>query len=221
MLIIEHRVNGIDRADGYPTKLVDVPPEHGVEIDVRHDPATDRLYLSHDPLTAKKLESAAYLDDYFAVFAERKNTFAVLNIKEAGVEKRCIELARHYGIGPEKYFLLDVEFPFLYAATRGTRADGFLTRAIAVRYSEAEPIEMAFAQKGFVDWVWIDTNTMLPLDATTTPTLMQFKTCLVSPDRWRPDKAVIEIPAYRSQVEKLNFRLDAVMVGKEYVHLWK
>lgn len=214
MLIIEHRVNGIDG-------LTNVPPEHGVEIDIRHDPATDRLYLSHDVLTGEKLKGATYLDDYFAVFAKQKNAFVVLNIKEAGIEKRCVELAAQYGIGPEKYFLLDVEFPFLYAATRGTRADGFQTRTIAVRYSEAEPIEMTLAQKGFVDWVWIDTNTILPLDADVVAKLKGFKTCLVSPDRWRPDKASVEIPTYRKKMAALGFTPDAVMTGKEYISLWK
>lgn len=218
MLIIEHRVNWIDNG---PTKLVEVPPEHGVEIDIRHDPATDRLYMSHDPLTGQKLLEASYLDNYFEVFARQGNAFLVLNVKEAGIERRCIELANQHGIRPEQYFLLDVEFPFLYSATRGTRADGFKTSEIAVRYSEAEPIEMTAAQQGFVDWVWIDTNTKLPLDTKVKPLLETFKTCLVSPDRWRPQLAETEIPAYRKEMADLGFRLDAVMVGKEYVHLWK
>jgi hypothetical protein len=218
MLIIEHRVNWINQG---PTKLIDVPPKHGVEIDIRHDPASDRLYLSHDPLSGEKLVEASYLDDYLTVFTQQKNAFIVFNIKEAGIEKRCIELAAVSGLTPEQYFLLDVEFPFLYAATRGARGDGFMTKAIAVRYSEAEPIEMTKAQEGFVNWVWIDTNTRLPIDTTVKTTLEKFKTCLVSPDRWRPAQAEIEIQAYRKEIADLGFRLDAVMVGKEYVHLWK
>jgi len=205
MLIIEHRVNSI-------AGLKDVPPEHGVEIDVRYDNRTGRLYLNHNPGVGDDLE------EYLKKF---KHAFVVVNIKEAGIEKHCVELAAQYGVGPEKYFLLDVEFPFLYAATRGTRADKFKTSAIAVRYSEAEPIEMTLAEKGLVDWVWIDTNTILPIDEKSAPLLMQFKTCLVSPDRWRPDKAAVEIPAYRAQIAKLGFRLDAVMTGKENVHLWE
>jgi hypothetical protein len=199
MLIIEHRVNTIAGLQG-------VPREHGVEIDVRHDPATNQLYLSHDLVTGDILKNAAGLEEYFELFVQQKNAFVVINIKEAGTEK---------------HFLLDVEFPFLYAATRGTRADGFKTRAIAVRYSEAEPIEMALMQQGLVDWVWIDTNTILPLDEKTASSLAPFKTCLVSPDRWRPDKAAVEIPFYREQIAKIGFRLDAVMVGKEYISLWK
>lgn len=219
MLIIEHRVNWIDRG---PTKLTEVPSAHGVEIDVRHDPATGRLYLHHDPQTAEQIvDGCVYLDGYLKVFAKQENAFIVFNIKEAGIERRCADLAAEHGIPPEKYFFLDVEFPFLYAATRGTRKDGFHTSSIAVRYSEAEPLEMAFAEKGIVDWVWIDTNTALPLDERTAPLLMQnFKTCLVSPDRWRPERAREEIPAYRKRMKELGFRLDAVMVGKEFAKLW-
>ena len=219
MLIIEHRVNWIDRG---PNRLLDVPAAHGVEIDVRHDPATDRLYLSHDPLSANELKSASYLDDYLQVLARQGNALVVFNLKEMGIEPRCVALAAKYGLPPEKYFFLDAEFFFIYGATRGTRPDEFKTRSIAVRFSEGEPLEMALAQKGYLDWVWIDTETKLPLDSRSASELMQnFKTCLVSPDRRRPNQAMTEIPHYREQMAELGFRLDAVMVGKEYIHLWQ
>jgi glycosyltransferase involved in cell wall biosynthesis len=57
----------------------------------------------------------------------------VLNIKEAGIENAVIEKVINKGI--KKYFLLDVEFPYIFKATRA----GF--RDIAVRFSEDEPIE--------------------------------------------------------------------------------
>lgn len=198
MLIIEHRVNTV-------TGLREVPQEHGVEIDVRYDNRTGGLYLNHDPGEGEDLE--AYLKEF-------AHAFVIFNIKEAGIEARCISLAAQYGIPKSKYFLLDVEFPYLYRASRNEEV-----REIAVRFSEAEPLEMALAQKGFVDWVWIDTNTTLPLDERTAKELARnFKTCLVSPDRWRrPD----DIPRYREAMQKLNFRLDAAMVGKEYVRQWQ
>ena len=213
MLIVEHRVNWIDRG---PTKLVEVPVEHGVEIDVRHDPASGRLYLHHDPQNAEELKSCVFLDDYLKVFAAQKNALVVFNIKEAGIEKRCADLAAENGISPDKYFFLDVEFPFLYAATRGTRKDGFKTSSIAARYSEAEPIETALAQGDLVDWIWIDTNTILPLDADTVKKMEGFKTCLVGPDRWgRPDDTV----PYLVKIKGLGLPLTAIMVDKEYVYL--
>lgn len=196
-LIITHRINTIE-------KLSKIPEKYGVEIDVRHNPTMDMLYLNHDPGNGENLEK--YLK-YF------KHSFIIFNIKEAGIEKRCTELAEKYGIPKSKYFLLDVEFPYLY---RASRKEG--VREIAVRYSEEEPIEMALAEKGFVDWVWIDTNTILPLNESVKTKLDGFKTCLVAPDRWgRPDDNV----PYRKKIENIDFPLTAVMVGMEYAHLWE
>ncbi|MBI2035476.1 MAG: hypothetical protein HYT12_02195 [Candidatus Liptonbacteria bacterium] len=201
MLIVEHRVNTI-------SGLKNVAPEHGVEIDMRHDTRNDRLYLSHDVLVGEKLNATDDLDSYMANF---HHAFVVFNVKEAGIEQRCINLAAKYGIPKSKYFLLDVEFPYLY---RASRKEG--VREIAVRYSEAEPIEMTLAQKGLVDWVWIDTNTTLPLDKATVEKLGGFKTCLVGPDRWsRPNDTI----PYLQKIKEFGLPLTAIMVGKEYVHL--
>jgi hypothetical protein len=200
MIIIEHRVNTIEG-------LKAVPFEHGVEIDVRYNNRSGGLYLNHNPGDGDDLET--YLGGFH-------HAFVIFNIKEAGIEQRCIDLAAQFGIPKDHYFLLDVEFPYLY---RASRKEG--VREIAVRYSEAEPIEMAEAQKGHVDWVWIDTNTVLPLDEAVVAKLKGFKTCLTSPDRWRPEAAAKEIPAYRARMAELGFQLDAVMVGKEYIHLWQ
>ena len=119
-------------------------------------------------------------------------------MKEAGYEKRVIRLAKKYNI--ENYFLLDVEFPFLYQATRG---QGF--RKIAVRYSEAEPIEAVKKQmhdgETLLDWVWIDTNTKLPLNLEVINQLRFFKTCLVCPERWnRPH----DIPIYITKIREMK-----------------
>jgi hypothetical protein len=200
-IIIIHRVNTVQ-------KLKETPKKYGVEIDVRHNPHTGDLYLNHDP--GKQGEHYSMLEEYLQSF---RHAFIIFNLKEAGIEGECIELASRFGIPKERYFLLDVEFPYLY---RASRTEG--VREIAVRYSEAEPIEAVEAQRGFVDWVWIDTNTRLPLDMKTKQRLAGFKACLVSPDRWgRPE----EIVSYRDAIRDLSFPLTAVMVGLEYVHLWE
>lgn len=197
MLKIAHRVNTVQG-------LSDIPVTWGVEIDVRYDNRSGGLYLNHDPGVGEDLEN------YLQQFHHR---FIIFNIKEAGIEQRCIDLAAKYGIPKENYFLLDVEFPYLY---RASRKEG--VREIAVRYSEAEPIEMTLAQKGLVDWVWIDTNTQLPLDSNSVKNFAGFKTCLVSPDRWgRPH----DILAYREKMQELHVQLDAVMVGFEHRALWE
>lgn len=196
MIKIAHRINTIKG-------LKTIPPEFGVEIDVRHNNGNDSLYLNHDPGTGVDLE--VYLKNY-------RHRFIIFDIKEAGIEQRCIDLAAKYKIPKQNYFLLDVEFPYLY---RASRKEG--VKEIAIRYSEAEPLEYSLAQKGFVNWIWIDTITKLPLDEYTITKLQGFKTCLVSPDRWnRPQ----DIPIYKKYMNNLNFPLDAVMVGFEYINLW-
>lgn len=197
MIIIAHRINSIE-------KLKTVPSKYGVEVDVRHDTGTNKLYLNHDTGSGDDLEE--YLKNF-------RHAFIIFNIKEAGIEQRCIDLACKYSIPKTHYFLLDVEFPYLYKASRKENI-----KEIAVRFSEAEPIEMTEAQKGFVNWVWIDTNTTLPISEEIIIKLNGFKTCLVSPDRWgRPE----EISKYKANIEKLNFKLDAVMCDLGLVGAWE
>jgi hypothetical protein len=194
MICIIHRINTI-------SDLKKIPIKYGVEIDVREH--NDKLILNHEAFCdGEELEK--YLKEY-------RHRFIIFNIKEAGIEKRVIELAKKYSISD--YFLLDVEFPFLFSASR----NGF--KKIAVRYSEAEPIEAALAQKGFVDWVWVDTISKLPLDKKSYAALKAagFKLCLVCPERWgRPE----DIEKYVDFLEKNNMLLDAVMTGKDYVKKW-
>ncbi|MBL8030465.1 MAG: hypothetical protein JNN11_04425 [Candidatus Doudnabacteria bacterium] len=197
MTIIVHRVNTIE-------KLKTIPSDFGVEIDVRHDNRTGRLYLNHDPGDGKDLEE--YLKNFH-------HSFIIFNIKEAGIEQACLNLATTYNLPPTSFFLLDVEFPYLYKASRQKGI-----KNIAVRYSEAEPIEMTLTQKGFVEWVWIDVNTKLPLNANIVEELKGFKTCLVSPECWgRPE----DIKKYTDEMKNLNFTPNAVMCDFEYIEEWK
>jgi len=202
MLIICHRINKIE-------ELKNIPQEYGVEIDIRG--YGNKLLLNHDaidnPDNYDELEE--YLKNY-------NHAFVIFNLKEAGYEQKVIGLADKYGI--KDYFLLDVEFPYLY---RATRKEG--VRKIAVRYSEAEPIEAVEAQisengEPLLDWVWIDTNTMLPLNEGIVKRLSKFKTCLVCPERWgRPE----DIEHYIHKMKQLGFRLDAVMTNIKYVDKYK
>lgn len=203
MQIIIHRVNTISR-------LREIPTRYGVELDIRG--YGEKLLLNHDPIDNPALyeELPHYLQNF-------NHAFAVFNIKEAGYERAIINLAAQYHISPARYFLLDVEFPYLY---RATRKEG--VRSIAVRYSEAEPIQGVEAQlvhgKPFLDWVWIDTNTTLPLTPDIITRLKPFKTCLVCPERWgRPD----DIAPYTNTMKQLGFMPDAVMTAFPYATQWE
>ena len=134
----------------------------------------------------------------------------ILNIKEAGIEYDVLNEVRLKGL--PSFFLLDVEFPYLYRASR------LGERAIAVRFSEDEPIDLINKYNELVDWVWIDTNTKLPLDAQNVQTLSSMQTCLVCPERWgRPQ----DIIPYRKTMNSLGFIPSAVMTNQEYIYLWE
>ncbi|WP_435144737.1 hypothetical protein [Halobaculum sp. P14] len=196
MTVIAHRVNTVE-------ELQALPPEYGVEIDVRA--YRDRLVLTHDPY-----EDAEPLDEYLAAMGDR---FVVFNIKESGIEDDVRRLASRHGVS--EYFLLDVEFPYIYASTRQSEFS-----SVAIRFSEAEPLEIALENQGYVDWVWVDTNTMLPLDEETYGALTDagYRVCLVSPDRWgRPD----DIERYIDELDGYGITLDAVMTSADNADRWQ
>lgn len=190
--IVIHRVN--ERAH-----LCQVPHHYGAEIDLRADGST--LILNHDPFKGGEL-----FTDWLA---EYQHGLLVLNIKEAGIESEVIRLVEARGV--KQFFLLDVEFPYIYRATRQGE------RRIAMRYSEDESLDTVLKYCGKADWVWIDTNTRLPLDPDVAVALASFRTCLVCPERWgRPQ----DIAAYRRQLATLCFPVDAVMTSLAYANEW-
>ena len=159
MEIIIHRVNKIK-------DLNKISENFGAEIDIRT--SGSNLILSHDPFVkGDTLEN--YLENY-------NHKTLVLNLKEAGIEKNILNLVKKYSI--KSYFLLDVEMPYMYSATKNGE------RNIAVRYSEYENILLAkyFIKK--LNWIWIDTATKLPLNRINIKILSKFKSCLVCPERW-------------------------------------
>lgn len=193
MQIITHRINTIEQ-------LKKIPQQYGVEIDIRE--TSGQLILNHEAFGKGDL-----LEEYVKNY---QHACIIFNIKEAGIEDTIIQMAKKYNI--EDYFLLDVEFPYLYRAARQG------VRKIAIRYSEDECIETVLKYKGMVDWVWIDTNTKLPLTKKVIQQLEGFKTCLVCPDRWgRPQ----DIAVYRKKIKKLNFKLDAVMTSFATIPAWE
>lgn len=206
MQIVAHRVNTLE-------KLSQLPPKYGVEIDIRG--YGDQMLLNHDPIVSPS--DHVELETYLKQFVSQGMSFVIFNTKEAGYEQKIIDLAAKYNIPKDKYFLLDVEFPYLYAATRKKGI-----REIAVRYSEAEPIEAVLAQmyegKPLLDWVWVDTNTKLPLDEDIVKKLSPFKTALVCPDRWgRPE----DIDAYAKRIKALGMNLDMVMTSIDTIAQWE
>lgn len=191
--IVVHRVN--QRA-----RLRDIPRHFGAEIDLRAEGSS--LILNHDPF-----KGGERFEDWLADY---EHGLLVLNIKEAGIESEVIRLVEARGI--KRFFLLDVEFPYVYRASRAGE------RRIAMRYSEDESLETVENYRGKVDWVWIDTNTRLPLDSAIIARLAGFQTCLVCPERWgRP----ADIPAYRKDLQAYGFQPTAVMTSQACAPAWE
>lgn len=190
--LVIHRVNE-------QARLAGIPRHYGAEIDLRADGS--KLVLNHDPFKGGE-NFTDWLESY-------EHGLLVLNIKEAGIETAVIRLVEARGV--KQFFLLDVEFPYLYRATRAGE------RRIALRYSEDEAIETVLNYRGKADWVWIDTNTRLPLDSTIAGRLAGFQTCLVCPERWG---RAHDIAAYRTTLAALKFPLSAVMTSLDHAGDW-
>lgn len=190
MLLVEHRVNTL-------AHLRRVPPEHGVEVDVR-DYDGD-LRLVHDPLL-----SGERLEDFLAAY---HHALIIFNVKCDGLEGRILDLAAKHRMND--FFFLDVANPTLVTLARQG------VRQAAVRYSEYEPVEFALAFAGKVDWVWIDCFTRLPLDTDTYSRLRaHFRLCLVSPELQQHPREMIG--AFREQLRGMP--LDAVCT--DYCEDW-
>ena len=193
MEIIIHRVNSINVLKGIPKK-------YGVEIDVRS--FHSNLILNHDPKN-----NGDKLTDYLSIY---KNGTIIFNIKEAGIEYEVISLAKKFKI--KSYFLLDVEHPFIIKSKKSIKKN------LAVRFSEFEPIALSTKFKKFTEWMWIDTVNKLPINKNNLNIIKNFKTCLVSPERWKRKK---DIKKYLRFFKINNYMPDAVMTNINCSRIWE
>ena len=193
MEFIIHRINKIN-------ELKKIPKNYGTEIDIRCKGS--KLILNHEPHeNGDRLEN--YLENY-------NHKTLVLNIKEAGIENSILKIVKSYSI--KSYFLLDVEMPYMYSATKKGQKN------IAVRFSEYEDISLAKKFRNKLKWIWIDTTTKLPISKDNLNIIKNFKSCVVCPERWGRIK---DIKKYKNKFINLNFLPDAVMTSYKCLKKWK
>lgn len=192
MEFIIHRVNKIK-------DLKSLPKKFGNEVDIRT--MGSKLILNHEPFNKGDILEN-YLENY-----EHKTL--VLNLKEAGIEKEVLKLVKTHLI--KSFFLLDVEMPYMYSATKKGQKN------IAVRFSEYESLDLAKYFQGKLDWVWIDTVTKLPINLNNAKILSKFKSCIVCPERWGRKK---DIKRYKKKLFKLEFKPTSIMTSLDCVDEW-
>ncbi len=195
MEIIIHRVNTIK-------KLRNISNNFGTEIDIRS--SSSKLILSHEPFV-----KGDNLEDYLSEYKKQQGTI-ILNIKESGIEKDVLRLIKKYKI--KSYFLLDVEFPYIFKTL-----DEKLNKNIAVRFSEYEPINLSNKLIKKVNWIWLDTYKKFPLNNNNLKFIKKFKSCLVCPERWNRQR---DIKKYYLLMKKLNFMPDAIMTSLKCSKIW-
>ena len=157
MEIIIHRINKIN-------ELKEIPKMFGCEIDIRTNGSN--LILNHEPFG-----KGDFLTDYLDNF---NNGTLVLNIKESGIENYVLKEVRQRNI--KSYFLLDIEFPYMYKASLNGEKN------MAIRFSEKEAIENLRFFKNKINWVWIDTISKFPIKKNIVQELSEYKSCLVCPE---------------------------------------
>ena len=134
MIYIHHRINLI-------SDLKKVPPENGIELDIRYH--ENHLILHHEPFHHHE-NAPEKFEDLLSHWQHQGPM--ILNIKTEGVEDICIRLMEKYHI--TNWFFLDLSMPYFvsYAeyASQG-KWQNFTPHHLAVRFSEYEPIEYALA----------------------------------------------------------------------------
>ncbi|PQO28861.1 phosphatidylinositol-specific phospholipase C/glycerophosphodiester phosphodiesterase family protein [Blastopirellula marina] len=190
MQYIAHRINT-------RSQLADVPPQYGVELDLRDH--GDDLILQHDPFISGE-RFADYLADY-------QHGLMILNIKSERIEHRVLEMIQGK---LNDYFFLDSSYPMIRTLCK------LGERKIAVRFSEYEPVESALALAGEVEWVWVDCFTKMPLtDETYGKLKPHFKLCAVSPEL--QGRSVDTIAEYAAQLAP--YPMDAICTKRP--DLWQ
>ena len=156
-LLIAHRINSSE-------ELAKIPPDSGVEIDLRD--SNKGLILNHDPFS-----SGESLENFISNYNHKT---LILNIKSERIEYDALKVLDKYKI--DDYFFLDSSFPMLIELSNNGITN------IAARISEYESIESISLVSNRVSWIWLDSFNGFYLtknDATQIKKL-NLKTCLVS-----------------------------------------
>lgn len=176
MLYIKHRVNSVK-------ELQETSDDLGVEIDVRA--WRNDIIINHEPF-----EDGVPLQSWLSNF---KHKFLIINVKEDGLEKKCLDLMELFNI--TNFFFLDQPFPSLNKLIKEK------PNICAVRVSDFEPVETALKLKP--GWAWLDSHEGDWSYLTKSIKLLKangIKLCLVSPELQRVETDI--------ELQNLNYILS-------------
>ena len=195
MLVIRHRINDLG-------SLKALPPYIPVEVDIHA--FGNSLTVHHDALS----EGVSF-EEWLSVAGSR---FAILNIKEEGIEDQVIDLTENSEI--VDFFLLDLSFPSLVRMIR--RGE----KRVALRVSEYEHYSVAVEFGDALGWVWLDCFEGFPLDRQGCKAMNKSpaKVCLVSPELHGPHRTDQDVMAFQQQNIEFGLTVDAVCTKSP--HLW-
>ena len=192
-----HRINTLNELN-----LID--KSFGIELDIRDDHKSGQLILAHDPyINGENFD--IYLSNY------NHNTL-ILNIKSERIELECLELLNKYNIS--NYFFLDSSFPMINLLNKK-----YNNNNIASRYSEYECLEFTEKIKDFIQWIWIDCFTYLPLDKNIYEQIKKInkKICIVSPELQGQKEKIYE---YRQLLIDNDIIPDAICCKEYNIYEW-
>ena len=196
---IAHRINTL-------RELRELPPEYGVELDLRDD-LTGRIYIQHNPF-----EDGEDFEPYAKEYGKNHNGTMILNVKSERIEHKILEIIKEYGI--KNYFFLDSTFPMIKLLS------DMGEKNIAVRFSEFEGMDTVRVMAGKIDWIWVDTFTRLPIDRKIFDEMKKlgYKLCLVSPELQGQQE---KISAYKEQLAKDGIVFDAICTKSYNIEKWR
>ena len=194
MFFIKHRCNSFK-------ELQKIPYKYGVEIDIRS--FGENLILNHEPFV-----NGVLFKDWLYSY---NHIFLILNIKEEGLEKSCLDLLKEFNIND--YFFLDQSFPMLIKSSINQNLKTCL------RYSNYESLDTVLKFKGLVNWVWVDYYQDYPLSKDIILKLkkLSYKICLVSPEL--QGHSIEEINQAFFKIEKYQIYIDAICT--KYISKWE
>lgn len=209
MKYIAHRKNTSAELDATPEGF-------GVEMDLR----THNGYLTihHDAFVPEK--KCEPFEEWLLAFKRKPRGTLILNVKEAGLEDRILDLMEKHNISD--FFFLDQPAPYLiWSALVDETKMARMQKRMAVRVSQYEPVEAALIFAGKVNWAWIDCfDGILTLTGEETKKLKNagFQLCLVSPELQAQDP-IHAIPKMFALMQERGIKMDAICTKRP--DLWQ